>query len=193
MQGPAGSKGMCGVARCMAFSRRPRSPAYHTLLRPRPGHAGADADYGAAAPGTAAPGAWPDAGYGGTIRAVPDPQSAAAAAAPPRAPGGRPGAGAPPAGAGGEGPRAVYKRLPSLQALSVDVGHVPGGGAAAGLPAGSGDAPEVTILRRFSRQESGAAAGEGEAALGRLLLPALRALVPVLGGPEQVGRGLGRG
>ena len=85
----------------------------------------------------------------------------------------------------GSGQRGVYKRLPSLQALSVDVGHVPGSGVAAGLPQGSGVGPEVTILRRFSRQESGAVAGEGDAALGRLLLPALRSLVQVPGGPEQ--------
>jgi len=90
---------------------------------------------------------------------------------------------------GADGSRAVYNRLPSLQGLSVDVGHVPGGGAAAGLPQGSGGGPEVTILGRFSRQESGAAAGEGEAALSRLLVPALRSLVPVVGGPEQVGCG----
>jgi hypothetical protein len=97
--------------------------------------------------------------------------------------GGGAGVGAP------DGARAVYQRLPSLAGLSVEVGHVPGGGAAAGLPEGSGSAPEVTILRRFSRHESGAAAAEGDAVLTRLLLPALRALVPVMGGPEQVGRG----
>ncbi|KAI8474384.1 MAG: kinase-like domain-containing protein [Monoraphidium minutum] len=102
--------------------------------------------------------------------------------------GDEPGPGPASGGAGGGGDerdRAVYRRLPSLQALSVDVGHVPGGGVAAGLPAGAGQAPEVTILRRFTRQESGAAAVEGDAVLSRLLLPALRALLPVMGGPEQ--------
>lgn len=89
-------------------------------------------------------------------------------------------------GSGDGGSRAVYKRLPSLQALSVDVGHVPGGGVAAGLPQGSGAGPEVTILRRFSRHESAAAAAEGDATLGRLLLPALRALGTLPGGPDQV-------
>jgi hypothetical protein len=88
------------------------------------------------------------------------------------------------AGSGDSG--LAYRRLPSLQGLSVDVGHVPGGGVAAGLPQGSGAGPEVTILRRFSRQESAAAVGEGDAALSRLLLPALRSLVPAPGGPEQV-------
>lgn len=120
-------------------------------------------------------------GYGDALQASAAPIDGVSAA---EEPGSQDGMGS--MNAMGEGPRAVYKRLPSLQGLSVDVGHVPGGGTAAGLPQGSGNAPEVTILRRFSRQESTAAAGEGNAALTRLILPALRSLGPAPGGPEQV-------
>lgn len=92
----------------------------------------------------------------------------------------------PDAGHAADEPRAVYRRLPSLQGLSVDVGHTPGGGTAAGLPPGSGAAPDVTILARVTARGSAGAAGEGEAVLSRALLPALRSLAPSSSGPEQV-------
>ncbi|GBF98708.1 serine threonine kinase [Raphidocelis subcapitata] len=93
-------------------------------------------------------------------------------------------AGPDPDGAGDE-PRAVYRRLPSLQGLSVDVGHAPGGGTAAGLPPGTGAAPDVAILARVTARGAAGAVGEGEAALSRALLPALRSLAPSSSGPEQ--------
>jgi hypothetical protein len=125
--------------------------------------------------------------WGGTVRTAGVPPAGSN-----KTPAGASGTGSAPvsgshdSGDGGEEARAVYRRLPYLQGLSVDVGHVPGNGAAAGLPQGSGAVPEVTILRRFSRQESSAAAKEGDAALNRLFVPALQSLAPVREGPEQV-------